>query len=104
VDQIQVKESSRFPVVRRDLSLIIKEEVPFGAVKEVIERKLGMVLKGINLFDVYRNEEILGSGQKSYAVSLLLSDPTKTFSDKEVDAMISSMMDELATVVGARLR
>ncbi|MBK8505568.1 MAG: phenylalanine--tRNA ligase subunit beta [Saprospiraceae bacterium] len=104
VDQIQVKESSRFPVVRRDLALIIQEEVPFSAVRAVIARKLGLVLKGINLFDVYRNEEILGSGQKSYAVSLLLSDSTKTFSDKEVDQMIVSMMDELTREVGARLR
>jgi phenylalanyl-tRNA synthetase beta chain len=104
VDQIQVKESSRFPVVRRDLALIIQEEVRFSEVRAVIAKNLGLTLKGINLFDVYRNEEILGTGKKSYAVSLWLSDPTKTFSDKEVDQMISSVMDELGRKVGARLR
>lgn len=104
VDQIQVAESSKFPVVRRDLALVIDNRVTFSTVKEVIARRLGNLLKGINLFDVYRNEEVLGSGQKSYAVSLLLSDATKTFSDQEVDQIMASLVNDLAKEVGARLR
>ena len=104
VDEVQVQELSRFPVVRRDLALVVADDISFSAIENVSRGKLGAVLKQINLFDVYRNSEVLGEGQKSYAVSFLLSDTGKTFSDQEVDHLIKDLLNELGKRVGARLR
>lgn len=104
VDQVQVKEPSKYPVVRRDLALVVKDGVSFSSIEKVIKTKLGKVLKELNLFDVYRNKEVLGEGQKSYAISLLLSDASKTFSDKEIDALMNGLLKELENEVGTRLR
>lgn len=104
VDQVQVRELTRFPVVRRDVALVVAEEVTFGTIERTIKSNLGSILKEMNLFDVYRNKEALGEGRKSYAISLLLSDPAKTFSDKEVDSLMNGLLKELENKVGARLR
>lgn len=104
VDEIQINEPSRFPVVKRDLALVVNRETSFISVKSVIEDSLGKLVRAIKLFDVYRNEEVLGQGKKSYAVSILLSDSTKTFSDKEVDLIMGNLVKLLENEVGARLR
>ena len=91
-------------MVRRDLALVVADDISFSAIENVSRGKLGAVLKQINLFDVYRNSEVLGEGQKSYAVSFLLSDTGKTFSDQEVDHLIKDLLNELGKRVGARLR
>jgi phenylalanyl-tRNA synthetase beta chain len=104
VDDVQINEPSRFPVVKRDLALVVNRETSFISVKSVIEDSLGNLVRAIKLFDVYRNEEVLGQGKKSYAVSILLSDSTKTFSDKEVDLMMGNLVKLLENEVGARLR
>jgi phenylalanyl-tRNA synthetase beta chain len=104
VDQVTVEEPSRFPAVRRDLALVVDRDTSFVKIRSVIEKSLGEVVKDIGLFDVYRNEEVLGKGNKSYAVSILLSDSTKTFSDKEVDQMMGNLIQLLKKETGARLR
>ncbi|MCB0685338.1 MAG: phenylalanine--tRNA ligase subunit beta [Saprospiraceae bacterium] len=104
VDQVQVRDLSKFPSVRRDLALIVEEEISFAMIQKAVKSKLGAVLKEINLFDVYRNNESLGEGKKQYAISLLLSDSTKTFSDKDVDGIMNGVLKELEKSVGARLR
>lgn len=104
VDQVSVEEPSRFPAVRRDLALVVDRDTSFVKIRSVIEESLGEVVKDIGLFDVYRNEQVLGKGNKSYAVSILLSDPTKTFSDREVDQMMGNLIQLLKKEAGARLR
>jgi phenylalanyl-tRNA synthetase beta chain len=104
VDQVAVQESSKFPAVRRDLALIVDKSVTFRQLKELTQAYLGTVVREINLFDVYLNDKVLGEGRKSYAISILLSDKTKTFSDKEIDNLMGGLVELLEKEVGARLR
>lgn len=104
VDQVQIKELSKYPVVRRDLALVVSEEVTFGQIEKVIRSSLGAILKEMNLFDVYRKKDVLGEGKKSYAISLALSDASKTYSDKDVDHIMNTLLKELEQKVDARLR
>jgi phenylalanyl-tRNA synthetase beta chain len=70
-----------------------------------IARKLGKsLLKDINLFDVYVNKEKLGENKKSYAVSFVFEDPTKTLKDKEVEKVMDKLKKELEAKLGAKLR
>lgn len=88
-------EFSKYPVVRRDLALVMDEQVNYGEIVQVVKAECQPYLQSINLFDEYRSAEHLGPDKKSYAVSLILSNPVKTWSDKELEALIKKVTDKL---------
>ncbi|MCL4116676.1 UNVERIFIED_CONTAM: hypothetical protein GTU68_047675 [Idotea baltica] len=104
VDKVQIKEISKFPEVRRDLALIVDKKVAFGSLKSLIISELGSSVKVVNLFDVYVNDDVLGKDKHSYAISILLSDDTKTYSDGEVEKMMAGVIAVLEKETGAQLR
>jgi len=104
VDKVQIKEISKFPEVRRDLALIVDKKVTFESLKSLIIKQLGASVKLVNLFDVYVNDDVLGKDRHSYAISILLSDDTKTYSDGEVEKMMAKVIALLEKETGAQLR
>lgn len=97
-------ELNKFPNVRRDLALVIDNSVKFEDIA-LIARKIGKkLLKEINLFDVYENEAQLGKGKKSYAVSFIFEDFTKTLQDKEVDKVVKKLIEQFEQQLGAVIR
>ncbi len=101
---IQYEELNKYPSVRRDLALIIDNSVKFNDIVAIAKKTGKKLIKEINLFDVYENEEQLGKGKKSYAVSFLFEDPSKTLKDKEVDKVIKQLIDEYESKLGATIR
>lgn len=102
--QADLRPVSRFPVVERDLALIVSHEVSFAEIeKEVIRIGRG-IIKNISLFDVYENERQLGEGKRSYGIKMVFSDMNKTLSDKEVDKLVSKILDGLHKKYGIYLR
>lgn len=102
--RITVEELNKYPSVRRDLALVIENSVKFNDIV-AIARKVGKkLIKDINLFDVYENEEQLGKGKKSYAVSFIFENPEKTLKDKEVDHVVNQLISEYEAKLGARIR
>lgn len=102
--KITFEELNKFPSIKRDLALDIENTVKFSDIVG-IARKLGKsLLKDINLFDVYVNKEKLGENKKSYAVSFVFEDPTKTLKDKEVEKVMDKLKKELEAKLGAKLR
>ena len=65
------------------------------------EKKL---LKSVNLFDVFVNEERLGKGKKSYSVSYQFQDQAKTLKDKEIDKIMQKMISNYEQKIGAIIR
>jgi phenylalanyl-tRNA synthetase beta chain len=61
-------------------------------------------LKDINLFDVFEDESKLGEGKKSYALGFTFEDATRTLQDKEVDAVMTEMMEAMEGKLGAVIR
>ena len=96
-------EISKFPEVRRDLSLVIDKEVSFEAVKKIAEKAGGKLLKHIGVFDVYQGEKI-ESGKKAYALSFYLQDNEKTLTDKIIDKSMNRLMKSFETEIGALIR
>ncbi len=94
---------SKFPSVRRDLSLLLDENIRFEQIEKIALAKAGKLIKEIDLFDVYEGKN-LPSGKKSYAVSFILQDENKTLNDKQIDKTMKAIQTELATVLGASLR
>lgn len=101
--KIQYQELPKFPEVRRDLALLIDSSVKYEQIRKLAfetERKL---LKSVNLFDVYQGKNI-PEGKKSYAISYILQDETKTLTDEQIDKTMKRLIDVYVKELGAQLR
>ena len=94
---------SRFPSVRRDLAVVLAEDVPAGAVLACVRRAGGELLRDLQLFDVYRGQGI-DSGKKSLALGLHFQAPSSTLVDSQVDAIVAGIVTQLRAELGASLR
>ncbi len=102
--QLTVSEISRFPAVRRDLALVISQSVKFSDIAAIANKAGKPLIQSVNLFDVYVNDEQLGAGKKSYAISCLFEDASKTLQDKDVDKIMEKMIGACAEQLGAVVR
>lgn len=102
-NKIQYQEISKFPEVRRDLSILLDSEVPFDAVKTLLTTVEKQYLKEINLFDVYEGNK-LEPGKKSLAFSLFLQDEKSTLKDQQIEKIMEKIVNSLKEKLGATLR
>ena len=100
---IVFSEVSRFPEVRRDFALLLKDDVSFDEVEKLAYKTERKLLKDVDLFDVYRGEK-LPEGKKSYAVSFTIQDKTRTLTDKQIDKIMSKLQKVYESELGAELR
>lgn len=101
--RIQAEELSKFPEVKRDLALLVDRQVSFSSLREVAfatERKL---LKRVSLFDVYEGDK-LPEGKKSYALSFILEDKTRTLDDKTIERVMQNLQRQFEQKCGASVR
>jgi len=102
-NKIKFIDIPKYPEVRRDLALLIDENVAFDAVYKIARQTEKSLLKNILLFDVYTGSN-LPEGKKSYAVSFTLQDHSKTLTDEQIDKVMSKLQKNLASELGATLR
>jgi phenylalanyl-tRNA synthetase beta chain len=95
---------NKYPTVRRDLALVIDNTVSFNDIVKNARKTIKKHLKDINLFDVYTNEEQLGANKKSYAVSFIFEDKTKTLVDKFVDKEMNKLIQVFEQKLNAQIR
>ncbi len=100
---IVYQEVSKFPAVRRDLSMLVDKSVTFGQLKQIAGRTDKKLLKEVNVFDVYVGDK-LPAGKKSYALSFILQDTEKTLTDKAIDATMQKLIYNLDKEAGAEIR
>lgn len=101
--QVNFTELSKFPVVKRDLALLLDKDVPFAEVEKIAYDTEKKLLKNVSLFDVYEGKN-LEPGKKSYAVSFWLQDENATLNDKQIDKIMSKLVANLENKLGAKLR
>jgi len=102
-NKIKYTEIPKYPEVRRDLSLLLDENVSFDAIYKLARQTEKSLLKDISLFDVYQGKN-LPEGKKSYAVSFTIQDNTKTLTDVQIDKIMGKLQKNLETELGASLR
>jgi phenylalanyl-tRNA synthetase beta chain len=96
IDLPVVGPISRFPPVRRDLAVVVDEQVSTqDLVDAMLEAKPACVAT-IRVFDVYRGPA-LGRGKKSLAFLVLMQDTQRTLTDAEVDAAMEQLFTTLRT-------
>lgn len=101
---IKVKPLSKFPSVRRDLAVVVDKGVQFSDVVGIAVKGGKKLLQSVNLFDHYENEEQLGAGKKSYALSFVFRDDSKTLKSKEVDKIMQTIMQQCEKRLNALIR
>jgi phenylalanyl-tRNA synthetase beta chain len=96
-------EIAKYPAVSRDLALLIDKSVEFAQIEQIARQTEKKLLKKVELFDVYEGDK-LPQGKKSYAVNFILQDAEKTMGDKQIDAIMQKLIQNLKKQLGAELR
>jgi phenylalanyl-tRNA synthetase beta chain len=99
----EFEELSRFPVVRRDLAVIVNDDIPAKNLVNAIQKSTDNVIKNVTIFDVYHGKGV-ESGYKSVALALILQDKSKTLADAEIDTIVSRVLADLSQQFDAKLR
>ena len=97
------RELSKFPEVRRDLSIVVDSSVSFDQLRQIAQRTEKKLLQSINVFDVYAGEN-LGAGKKSYSVSFILQDFSQTLSEQAIDQVMQKLIQQFEKQAGAVIR
>lgn len=90
----------KFPPVQLDLSVIVPEKTPWGDVERTVTVHGGELLKKIELFDIYHQED----GKKSFAFHLEFRDEEKTLEMNEVEQLQKKILAGLEKELGAKLK
>ena len=98
------RDVTSFPEVREDLAVVVPDEVPAARVLDTVRRSGAPLLASVEVFDVYRNPELLGEGNVSLALRLSYRAPDRTLTDEEVGAKRAEIADALAEELGGRVR
>ncbi|MBI2798748.1 MAG: phenylalanine--tRNA ligase subunit beta [Gammaproteobacteria bacterium] len=94
---------SRFPSVRRDLSVVVAESVTAEMLTKTVKAAAGEHLRDLQLFDVYRGQGV-DSDKKSLALGLIFQDSSSTLTDIQVEVAVANVVARLAHDLGGRLR
>jgi phenylalanyl-tRNA synthetase beta chain len=101
--KIKLTDISKFQEVRRDLSLLLDEDIPFEMIYKIAKQSEKTLLKEVDLFDVYQGKN-LPEGKKSYAVSFIIQDSTKTLTDDQIDSVMTKLQKNFEKELNASLR
>lgn len=107
---VRYKEVSKFPQVKRDLSMLIDRAVHYSVIETIAFATEKNLLKEIHLFDVYEGDSAKGGtskiaeGKKSVALSFILQDDQQTLTEKQIEKSMSRLMDAFEKQANAVIR
>ncbi|MDH5609373.1 MAG: phenylalanine--tRNA ligase subunit beta [Cyclobacteriaceae bacterium] len=102
-DKVLYSPVSKFPEVRRDLSLVLDKKISFRDVKKISFNSEKKLLNRINVFSVYEGEQI-GTDKKAYAIAFYLQDASQTLNDKQIDKSMQRLIHLFETELNAIIR
>ena len=97
---VKYKEVSKYPVVMKDLAFMMPDDTTSGEVEFVIKKAGTHTLINVEAFDLFN----IDLNNKSIAYSLTFSDPTKTLTDNEINALLDKIIQDVESKTKARLR
>ena len=100
--QVAYKGIVKYPSVPRDLALVMDENILVGDVLKTIEKTDNKIEK-VELFDIYRGQGV-EEGKKSVAISIILRDKNKTLEEKEINDIITKILEKVKKDYNAELR
>ncbi len=97
------QEISKFPAVRRDIAIVLKDDIPMSSIESTVLQSAPKYLQKLVVFDVYRGDKV-ASGLKSVALGLILQDNSRTLDESKVESSVASIIKVLEEKSGATLR
>lgn len=94
---------SKFPSIRRDISILVDEDVKYSQIFECIRQVAPEILQDIRLFDVYTGKNI-DSGRKSLALGLILQGTSHNLTDEDAEGVMRRVLNALSDKLNAQLR
>ena len=94
---------SKFPAVRRDVAVVVDEEVSTDSLRDTVEASAGALLRELRIFDIYRGRGI-DSGRKSVALGLILQETSRTLTDQDADTVTAKVIRNLERKLNATIR
>jgi len=101
--KINFNNLPKFPKIRRDLALVIDENISFSDLKKTAFNTASNVLKDVIIFDVFRGKNV-AIGKKSYALGFVFQDSNKTLTDDIIDEEVKAIFNKMNTNFSAVLR
>ena len=102
-NKTQYKALSKFPIVKRDISIVVDEDITFTMISENIEKNASDLLVNLELFDIYQGKGI-EKGKKSVALGLTFQSIRSTLTDEEINNNMHSLINGLSDHLNAKLR
>jgi phenylalanyl-tRNA synthetase beta chain len=96
------RELDRYPAIRRDIAMVVPDEISQEKILRTIEEPLEPLLERVELFDLFTDQ--IGAGQKSLAYRLTYRDRSRTLTNEEVNAAHAKIRERLRRDLGAELR
>ena len=103
IKPITFSDLPRFPEVKRDLSMLLEKTITFEEIRSLAFKTEKNLLKKVILFDVYEGKNI-EKDKKSYAVSFILQDESKTLTDHQIEKIINNLAMAFEKQFGAQIR
>ena len=97
------KEQNKFPSITKDVAFVMPDVMNSQEVEKEIHRSGGKLLKKIEVFDLYRGENI-GQDEKSIAYSLTFEDDTRTLTSEEVNELFNKVITEVTKKMNIKIR
>ena len=97
------KTVSRYPIIRRDIAIVVKDEVTASDLVVAAESAAPELVQSVRIFDVYRGPGI-EAGLKSIALGLILQETSRTLTDVDADAAMTAAVRKLEEKFAAELR
>lgn len=94
---------SKFPLVKRDLSLVIDHTISFEDIKKVLVLQQEPLIQDVHVFDVYQGAN-LPAGKKAYALSFALQDKERTLDEKIINQVMARLVNNFQQLLGAVIR
>lgn len=98
-----IAEPSSYPVVKRDLALLIGQATTYSELEQTAFSALPGLLRRMNVFDIYKGDKI-PEGKVSMAISFYLQDDEKTLTDKQIENAMNRLTSAFVSVVQAEVR
>ncbi|MDR1758537.1 MAG: phenylalanine--tRNA ligase subunit beta [Bacteroidales bacterium] len=93
----------QYPAVKRDLSIIVNEQIPYMRIEDTVKKYGTKLLSGLSLFDVYEGAQV-AKGKRSYALNIVLQHQNKTLTEEEINKVMNKIIKGLEQETGATIR
>jgi phenylalanyl-tRNA synthetase beta chain len=97
------KAYSKFPRLRRDLAIVVANEVSADRILDCVRKAAGQYLQNLKIFDLYRGPGI-DSSRKSIGLGLILQGTYRTLTDEDADGAVAAVVERLGSELGATIR